>query len=135
MGIKEQTVSVHIRGSYRYRRAPYNRNRRSKRARFGFLPSLCFLSFISFSFACRCKLAYREQEVITYVLANYVCIMRNHAAGRDERKDRKEEICVQLAESFAAIFSRSLLALAKNGSGSVPIKQQYLARMSKMTFV
>lgn len=32
MGIKEQTVSVHIRGSYRYRRAPYNRNRRSKHA-------------------------------------------------------------------------------------------------------
>lgn len=36
MGIKEQTVSVHIRGSYRYRCAPYNRNRRSKRASVSF---------------------------------------------------------------------------------------------------
>jgi len=70
MGIKEQTVSVHIRGSYRYRRAPYNRNRRSKR--FGFLPSL--VSFLSFTLPLHCELAYHEQEVIMYVFINYVIL-------------------------------------------------------------
>jgi len=90
MGIKEQTVSVHIRRSYRYRRAPYNRNRRSKRApvsfprRFLRLRSFCRLALpprvLAYSLA---RSHYR------YVFANYAVLRINHATSCGRRKSEK----------------------------------------------
>lgn len=109
MGIKEQTVSVHIRGSYRYRRAPYNRNRRSKRAlRFPSLPG--FLSFLSFAPSLRCELAYREQEVIMYVFINYAIlrvIMRRAAGQVKEIGEQAEEVTELPFPLFEESFGRS----------------------------
>lgn len=90
MGIKEQTVSVHIRGSYRYRRAPYNRNRRSKRASVSFPPRFPFLSFFYLAVALR-ELAYCEQEVIMYVFINYeiLCVIMRRGEAKEKNHGKK----------------------------------------------
>lgn len=140
MGIKEQTVSVHIRGSYRYRRAPCNRNRRSKHASVSFPLCVCFLSFRSFAplpplrYKREKESAHRRQEVITYVFTNYailrVIMWRKKSEERSERagggaggagggkrrkKEEEEEYCP--GERSAVIISRGEVSLGeKSGS-------------------
>lgn len=117
MGIKEQTVSVHIRGSYRYRRAPYNRNRRSKRAlRFPSLPD--FLSFLSFAPSLRCELRVppaRSHYVRVHQLRD---ITRNHAASCWGGGGEVKEIGEQLEEELDLSSSRRIFRSVKNRSAS-----------------
>lgn len=108
MGIKEQTVSVHIRGSYRYRRAPYNRNRRSKRASVSFPPRFSFLSFFCPAVAIRTRVPRtRSHYVRVHQLHD---ITRNHVASNSERNrrtamERRKKKCASCTLVFSWNFS------------------------------
>lgn len=140
MGIKEQTVSVHIRGSYRYRRAPCNRNRRSKHASVSFPLCVCFLSFRSFApflpYVTRerksvCAPPARSHYVRVHQLRN---ITRNHVAkeiggeigksrrSRRRKKEEEEEYCP--GERSAVIISRGEVSLGEKSRVRAAIKRE-----------